>query len=187
MATHDSLRSMSIEAIEEYLVIAEHCVTTVKTGGGVYGYPAALLLCCVVDVLSNYAGHPENSLGELQSTLSLTPKQAKDFKNWYRNLLTHQAIIMPGTQLWPDLDGSAIEFGRQGEPTVIRVGPFCRAVREWWNRFDKSSVRPKFHEAQAPKVVAANTSRMFITSHLHREEFPEYWQDGLNKLAKPDP
>src|SRR4051794_21148994 len=105
MATHDSLQSMSIAAIEEDLVIAKYCVTARKSRGGVYGYPAVLLLCCVVDALSNYAGHPENSLGELQSILSLTPKQAKDLKNWYRNLLAHQAIIMPGTQLWPDTDG----------------------------------------------------------------------------------
>jgi len=187
MATDDSLQSMSIEAIEEYLVIAEYCVTTPKASGGVYGYPAVLLLCCVVDALSNYAGHPENSLGELQSILSLTPKQAKDFKHWYRNLPAHQAIIMPGTQLWPDPDGSVIEFGSQGEPTVIRVGPFCRAVREWWNRFDKGSVKPKFHEAQAPNEVAAATSKIFITSHLHREEFPEYWRPCTNKTSKPEP
>ena len=184
MATHDSLQSMSIEAIDEYLAIAGYCVAARKIRGGVYGYPAVLLLCCVVDALSNYAGHPENSLGELQSILSLTPKQAKDLKNWYRNLLAHQAIIMPGTQLWPNADGSAIEFGPQGEPTVIRVGAFYRAVREWWDHFDKASLKPKFHEVQAPKAAAAATSKMFITSHLHREEFPDYWGDDPKKSQK---
>jgi hypothetical protein len=181
MATHDTLQSMSIEAIEEYLAIAEYCVTARKCGGGVYGYPAVLLLCCVVDALSNYAGHEKNSLGELRSILSLTTEQANDFKNWYRNLLAHQAVIMPGTQLWPDSDGNPIEFGPQGEPTVIRVGPFHRAVREWWNQFDKASVKPKFHEAQAPKAAATATSKMFISSHLHRDEFPEYWGDDPKK------
>lgn len=181
MATHDTPQSMSIEAIEEYLAIAEYCVTARKPLGGVYGYPAVLLLCCVIDAWSNYAGHSENSLGELQSILSLTPKQAKDFKNWYRNLLAHQAIIMPGTQLWPDSDGNAIEFGPQGEPTVIRVGPFHRAVREWWNQFDKASVKPTFREAQAPKAAVTETSKLFISSHLHRDEFPEYWQDNPKK------
>ncbi len=161
---------MSIEAIEEYLSIAEHCVTTPKASGGVYGYPAVLLLCCIVDALSNYAGHPENSLGELQSILSLTGNQVKDFKNWYRNLLAHQAIIMPGTQLWAEPNGSAIEFGSKGEPTVIRVSPFYRAVREWWNRFDKASVKPKFQPVQAPKAAAADTSGYFITSHLNRDD-----------------
>src|SRR5436189_2270590 len=123
MATHDSLQSMSIEAIDEYLAIAEYCVTARKIRGGVYGYPAVLLLCCVVDALSNYAGHPQNSLGELQSILSATSKQVKDFKNWYRNLLAHQAIIMPGTQLSPESIGGVIEFGSTGEPTIIRVIP----------------------------------------------------------------
>jgi hypothetical protein len=30
MAVHTDLRSMSIEAIDEYLAIAKHCVTTEK-------------------------------------------------------------------------------------------------------------------------------------------------------------
>ena len=37
MAVHTNLRSMSIEAIEEYLAIAEHWVSTSKTNGGLYG------------------------------------------------------------------------------------------------------------------------------------------------------
>lgn len=42
---------MAIEAIDEYLAIAEYCVTTSKPGGGAYGFPAVLLLFAVVDAL----------------------------------------------------------------------------------------------------------------------------------------
>ena len=44
---------MSIEAIDEYLAIAEHCVSMHKANGGIYGYPAVLLLFCVIDALRN--------------------------------------------------------------------------------------------------------------------------------------
>jgi len=60
MAIHTDLPSMSQEAIEEYFAIAHYCVTTTKSNGGVYGYPAVLLLFSIVDALSNHAGYPEH-------------------------------------------------------------------------------------------------------------------------------
>jgi hypothetical protein len=66
MAGHPDLRSMSQEAIPEYLAIAHYCITERKPEGGAYGYPAALLLFCVVDAMSNYAGYPENSFHALK-------------------------------------------------------------------------------------------------------------------------
>lgn len=57
---------MAIEAIEEYLAIAEHCVTSDKGNGGIYGYPAVLLLLCVVDALSNYADDRRNETGRIE-------------------------------------------------------------------------------------------------------------------------
>jgi len=62
MAIHSDLRSMSVEAIEEYLAIAKHCVSTRKSNGGLYGYPAVLLLCCIIDPLGNYGGYAKNTL-----------------------------------------------------------------------------------------------------------------------------
>ncbi len=131
MATHNKLQSMSVEAINEYLAIAQHCVSTRKMDGGVYGYPSILLLFCIIDAVSNYVGHPKNTLLGIQSIFpELTKKQISDLKKWYRNLLTHQAIIMPGTQLSDDR-GDPIEFGLGGEPTHIGVIPFCRVVKRW--------------------------------------------------------
>ena len=64
MAVHNDLPPMAREAIEEYLTIANYCVTTRKPNNGVYGYPAVLLLFSVVDALSNYAGHPAERIKE---------------------------------------------------------------------------------------------------------------------------
>src|SRR5438132_11060090 len=100
MAIHTDLPSMSQEAIEEYLAIAHYCVTTAKANGGVYGYPAVLLLFSIVDALSNHAGYPEHSFGAMKDIFpQLNENQIKCLANWYRHLPAHQAIIMPVTQL----------------------------------------------------------------------------------------
>jgi hypothetical protein len=143
---------MSVEAIEEYLAIAEHCISTRKTNGGLYGYPSVLLLFCIIDALSNYVGHPKNTLRGIRSIFpGLTKKQIQDLKNWYRNLPAHQAIIMPGTQLSAEPTGTPIEFGPDGEPTHIRVIPFYQLVRRGWDAFDKNRINPKVDPKQAPK------------------------------------
>jgi hypothetical protein len=163
---------MSIEAIDEYLAIAEYCTSMRKVDGGLYGYPLVLLLFCVIDALSNYVGHPENTLLELQAIFpGLSEKQITNLKRWYRNLPAHQAIIMPGTQLSPDPDGTPIEFNSDGEPTHIRVIPLYRAVKRWWEAFDKNRINPKFEQNQAPKASIAipnspvpNISGFYVTS-----------------------
>jgi hypothetical protein len=151
---------MSIEAIEEYLAIAEQCISTRKTNGGIYGYPAVLLLFSIIDALSNCVGHPKNTLRGMKSIFpGLTEKQIQNLKNWYRNLPAHQAIIMPGTQLSAEAAGTPIEFGSGGEPTHIRIIPFYQLVKGAWKAFDKSRINPKVDQNQAPKkpVPTPNT------------------------------
>jgi hypothetical protein len=141
---------MAIEAIDEYLTIAEYCVTTEKARGALYGYPAVLLLFTVVDALSNYLGYPKHSFQILSDfDQSLKPPQIKSLKNWYRNLPAHQAIIMPMTALSPEPTGTAISFGPDGEPTHVRVIPFYHLVKAGWDNFNKSKVNPKFESKQA--------------------------------------
>jgi len=162
MAIHTDLPSMSREAIEEYLAIAHYCVTTRKPNGGVYGYPAVLLLLAVVDALSNYAGYPEHSFLALKNIFpALTEQQIKSLARWYRHLLSHQAIIMPGTQLTVDAPGDAIEFNSDGEPTHIRVEQFYEAIKGAWDKMDASGINPMFHPAQAPKTPIATTISVF--------------------------
>jgi hypothetical protein len=152
MALHRELRTMPIEAIDEYLALVEYGTTARKADGGIYGYPSVLLLFSVIDALSNYAGHTENTLRELQSIFpGLTKKQVQDLKRWYRNLPSHQAIVMPGTVLSPEETGTPIECNSAGEPTLIRVIPLYRTVKGWWETFDKSRISPKFQKGQAPK------------------------------------
>jgi hypothetical protein len=158
MAVHNDLRSMSIEAIDEHLTIAEYCISTRKTNRGLYGHPAIVLLFCVIDALSNYAGHPKNTLRGIESIFpGLTEEQIKNLKNWYRNLPAHQAIIMPGTQISDDPNGTPIEFNSDGEPTHIRVIPFYQAVKGGWETFEKSRINPKFEQNQAPKTPVPST------------------------------
>ena len=146
---------MSVEAIEEYLAIAKHCVSTRKSNGALYGYPAVLLLCCIIDALGNYGGHAKNTLrGARFIVPDLTDKHIKHLKNWYP---AHQAIIMPGTKLSDDPIGSAIEFDRNGEPTHIRVIPFYRAVKSGWD-FDKTMINPRFELDQAPRTPIPTTN-----------------------------
>jgi hypothetical protein len=129
----------------------------------------SLLLFCIIDAVSNYVGRPKNTLLEIQSIFpELTEKQISDLKKWYRNLLTHQAIIMPGTQLSDDREGTPIEFGLGREPTHIRVIPFCRVVKRWWETFDKSLIDPKFDPKQAPKKPVPKTTSLpgILGSHV---------------------
>jgi len=165
MAVHKALPSMSREAIEEYLAIANYCVTARKNNGGVYGYPAVLLLFSVVDALSNYAGYPSNSFLALKDIFpALTDEQVKSLKSWYRHLLTHEAIIMPGTKLTVDNPGVAIELNPQDEPTHIRVKLLYEAVKTAWEKLDPADVKPRYPEKKAPKQPIATTAQELSAS-----------------------
>jgi hypothetical protein len=172
MAIHDDLPSMAREAIEEYLAVANYCVTARKPDGGVYGYPAVLLLFFVVDALSNYAGHPAHSFLAMKDVVpSLSEKQIKKLADWYRHLPAHQAVVMPGTKLTIDDPGDAIELNSEDEPTHIRVKPLYEAVKGAWRNLSPAEVNPRYRHEKAPKKPIASTvsdlpsvSGNFVTS-----------------------
>ena len=151
MAVHQTPEGMAIEAIKEYLAIAEYCVNTTKPGSeGVYGYPAVLLLFSVLDALSNYLGHPKNSFGALKTLQpQLSDRQVKQLKDWYRNLPSHQAMIMPGTKLSLD-EGDPFDIAEE-EPIHIRVRPFYRLVKNAWGQFDRAKITAQFHPSERPQ------------------------------------
>jgi hypothetical protein len=51
--------TLAIEAIDEYLLVARHCVEQQKPQSGIFGYPAALLLLCIVNALGTYLRNEE--------------------------------------------------------------------------------------------------------------------------------
>jgi hypothetical protein len=161
MANH-ALESMSREAIEEYLAISHHCITTRKPNGGAYGYPAVLLLFSVVDALSSYAGYAEHSFGALKDIFpGLSETQIKHLKNWYRHLPAHQAIIMPGTAISVKLAGDAIELNAAGGPTHIRLQPFWQSVAKYWRTKGVANVAPSFREEKAPRGADGHNHSSF--------------------------
>jgi hypothetical protein len=115
------------------------------------GYPATLLLFCVVDALGGYlslnkkngilTGEPFGVLNHRCFGLTLTTDQIKRLEWWYRNVLVHNAALPPGTCLTGE-QGEPFEFAGNGDPVKIRVVPFHRLVERAWTAFDKTLLDP---------------------------------------------
>lgn len=150
MAQHTNLQSLSVEGIEEYLTIAEYCVNARKANGGIYGFPALLLLLCVVDAITVNSGGKRHTLERIRGVVPLTDGQLKFLRDWYRHPLAHQAVIAPGVML-SDTNGAPIELNSSGEPTHIRVIPLYEAVKKLWNSFS-TQMNPQVHPMNAPKA-----------------------------------
>jgi len=151
MAIHEEIDSLSIEAIDEYIIASGLCLNFSKSDGGCLGYPAILLLFCVVDAIGGYLAldkkykflknNPFLVLNHSCFGLSLTADQIKHLEWWYRNGLAHNAVIPPGVCLSSE-DGEALEFTGNGDPVKIRVGALHRLVSDAWKQFDKSLIDP---------------------------------------------
>ncbi|SPF46382.1 hypothetical protein SBA4_3510003 [Candidatus Sulfopaludibacter sp. SbA4] len=151
MAIHQKLGGLSVEAIDEYVKASELCLDFRKVDGGCLGYPATLLLFCVVDAIGRYLalekrnnipkGQPFFVLNHPCVGLTLTPEQIKRLKRWYRNGLAHNAALPPGTCLTGD-DGPPFDFAANGDPVMIRVFSFHRLVAQAWEGLDKGLIVP---------------------------------------------
>ena len=146
---------MVVEAIDEYLAVAEYCVNTTKPGSeGVYGFPAVLLLFSVVDALSNCLHCRPHSFGALKRFYpSLSDAQVRSLKKWFRDPSSHQAMIMPGTKMTLE-EGEPFEFAG-AEPSHVRLRPFLRLIKNAWTKFDKTRIAAQLHPKQHPKVSIA--------------------------------
>jgi hypothetical protein len=150
MAVYDSSFSpdLSKEAMEEYLTIAEYCLIARKGDSGAYGYPAALLLLCIVNALGVYLegenvridgkdrkitrGEPFYVLNHLSLGLDeqLTQDQIKYVERALRNRLAHNVMLAPGSYLNAEEDSDAVVF--EGATVEVRLKPLLRAVRRAW-------------------------------------------------------
>ena len=150
MAIHTEAATLSIEVIGEYLIASELCLDFRKENGGCLGYPAALLLFCILDAIGRYlALDKHNSIPKREPFfvlnhpsvgLELTREQVKQLEKWYRNSLSHNAALPPGTCLTTE-DGPPFDLVN-GEPVKIRLVPFLRLLQGAWARLDKNVVRP---------------------------------------------
>ena len=143
MSIHQNLSQLSVSVIDEHIELARIALDARKPDGGCLGYPAFLLMLCVIDAVSNHLGHSKNSLGAIDGNvfkLNLNRRQRKQFKEWYRNYLAHNAMIPPGTLLTAEDDGEPVEL-RNGEPVKIRLIPLLHVVEEGWNSLDKAKIQ----------------------------------------------
>jgi hypothetical protein len=157
MAYHEDPARLVIEAIDEYLLMAEYGINFQKAGGGILGYPTALLLLSLIDILGSYSVPTKEHFLVLRQPcfdLPLSVPQTKQIEHWYRNLLAHNGFIALGTLLRPDDSGDPFTLDAHGEPTVLRVKPLFRACKHAWERFDKSLLDPAHHMKQNHVVTA---------------------------------
>jgi len=148
MAYHSDPAQVVIEAIDEYLLMAEHGIGYEKPGGGILGYPTALLLLSVIDILGSYSVATKEHFLVLREPcfgLPLKVPQIKQIEHWYRNLLAHNGFIALGTLLRPDDHGDPFELDAHGQPTILRVKPLFRLCKQAWERFDRSLLDPARH------------------------------------------
>ena len=150
MAVYESsfAPDLSKEVIDEYLAIAEHCLTTRKADGSVHGSPATLLLLCIVNALGVYlkdetvqidgkdqkitGGQPFNVLNHSYFALDkqLSQVQINYVEGAFRNRLAHNGMLAPGCYLNAEDDSDAVVF--EGNKVELRLKPLLRAVKRAW-------------------------------------------------------
>jgi len=128
MAIHQDLAGLLKESVSEYLHVAHECLTHQKAEGGVYGFPAALLLFTILDTIGSFHRGDKSFSSSIDGknrlidgdgfkhyfilntsyySQTLTEAQIKKLYYYYRCLLSHNASLAPGRGL---------EVGSLGEP-----------------------------------------------------------------------
>jgi hypothetical protein len=147
--------SLAEEAIGEYLLASRICVEHRKQDGGILGYPAALLLLCIVNALGTYLrgeevviegkkqqitrGKPFRALNHLLFRQDLTRAQIDRIEAAFRNPLAHNALIHIGAGLTPAEAGLPFEFSNN--EVWISVPMLHKIVTDAWEHFDKSKIK----------------------------------------------
>lgn len=152
MAIHSNSAELSAEAIDEFIEHARMGLAYRKEDGGCLGYSSTLLMFCVIDAFSNHLGFPVHSFGALNHEifgLNLDEDQIENLKVWYRHSLAHNGMIAPGTILTPEPEGVPIGLVN-GEQVLIRVIPLFHLIERAWQRFDKTTLKPR--NSKRPKT-----------------------------------
>ena len=155
MALHKHLWTMAVEGIGEYLTASRMSLDHRKSDGGCLGYPATLLLLCVVNALGTYLqgddvmiekktakitrGEPFRVLNHTIFGLNLRHKEVKLIEQSYRNRLAHNAIIERGSSMI--LSENDPPFVFPSGHVEIRVLSLYRSVEQAWDRFPKERIQ----------------------------------------------
>jgi hypothetical protein len=154
MAIHPNSNSLTVEVIEEYLDIANLCIITKKPDGGIYGYPATLLLFCVIEALGTRLHKDKNPFQVLREppfSCTLSFDQVKNLKEWYRNPLAHNGMIVPGICLSPEDSGAPFTFS-SNQPVLIRVKPLYDLVHGAWRQLSKGKLNSNWRSSTSPEI-----------------------------------
>jgi hypothetical protein len=155
MAVHQNLWSQAEAVIDEYLTAARNCIEFKKSDGGCLGYPAALVLLCVVNALGTYLrnetvtiegksqritkGDPFRVLNHPLFAQNLRMTQIKRIEDAYRNRLAHNGFIAPGHGL--TLAPTDAPFDFRDDAVWISLGALYAAVVHAWSNFDKAKIK----------------------------------------------
>jgi hypothetical protein len=150
MASHPDLKTMFLEIVGEYLKAAEICLHYRKDNGGVLGYPAALMLCCLLDALGKNLNRAEKQkLGKeefnfLQHPAFKTPltveqigRVREKLGDWFRHKLAHQSLMAVGVALSGERAKAPFGFSEAGEFDTIYVFQLYEVVKNAWKAIDK--------------------------------------------------
>lgn len=159
MALHIDSSTMAVEAIEEYLAASAMCQAAKKADCGCFGYPATLLLFCIVNAFGCFLsgdtvqidgrtqkitkGEPFRVLNHGIFGLSLTSAQIKLLEKAYRNALAHSAIIEIGAFITPNSSRpqrSPFTFATN-RIQVISLPSFHELVGNAWSKFPMSRIQ----------------------------------------------
>lgn len=165
MAVHENPGRMAMEAIDEYFTASENCLRFRKPDDGCLGYPATLLLFCVINALgiclhgdsvtidgrlqTITPGEPFRILNHECFGLGLSHKEIKLLEESYRNRLAHNAIIDVGSFLLPRSDDPPFVF--ESGQVGIKVFSFHQLVVRAYSRFPKERIESWAKQLQNSK------------------------------------
>lgn len=137
MAVHNTTESMTKEALQEYIEVAEYCINFDKSTdrrwmgtAGCYGYPAGLLLLSIVDAIGTEVVGGGNDTKkhftilnhENYYNLNLNEDILEALRSEYRNRLSHNAHI--------------------GEHVILDIGTKDDNVIEKYEKIYKLNLKP---------------------------------------------
>ena len=146
MAYHADPAHMVVEAIDEYLLMAEFGMNYQKPAGGILGYPTALLLLSVIDI-GSYAVPTKEHFQVLRQPCFDLPLTSRTSSTGI-GICSLTTVHCLGALMRPDETGDPFVLDENGQPTTLRVKPLFRAVKLAWERFDRSQIKPERHLKQ---------------------------------------